>query len=341
MSARRLHWNLLKPFIPIFKNPHLSTIAAHFWPTGLDERRFPVERKLYATEPGVRVLVETQRPQGTPVGGVLMLHGLEGSSAAGYMKSMARAALQAGYRAHRMNLRSCGGTEAYCRTGYHSGLTADLLHVSRQLAEQGGGPLHVVGFSLGGNVALKLAGELGASARGLIAAVAAVSTPIDLAASVARIEERQNRLYEARFVRRLKRRIATLNRRHPELCSLTALSSVRSVREFDERITAPMFGFAGAAEYYSTQSAIRFLHGIRVPALLVQAKDDPVVPFAMFERPEVSRNPCVELRAVDHGGHLGFMARGERGLWCDHTVIEWVLSLRNRAGARTSKAHGV
>ena len=311
-------------FVPWFRNPHLQTTLAHFWPAGLDERRFPVERKLYRTEAEVEVLVESQRPAHPPEGEIVLVHGLESSSQAGYMKSMARAALEAGYAAHRLNLRSCGGTEAWSKTAYHSGLTTDLLAVLRQLAGQGREPLYVAGFSLGGNIALKLAGELGEEARGLLAGVAALSTPIDLTESVRRLEQPQNRIYERRFLRRLKNRIRAQNRLRPELFPIDGLDGAGSLREFDERFTARYFGFRGAAEYYATQSACHFLDGIRVPVLLVQAKDDPVIPFAIFERPEALRNPHIELLAVEHGGHLGFVARRGPRFWPGAVVMEWI-----------------
>ena len=318
----------MEPFVPLVSNPHLLTILAHFWRAGLDESRFPVERKLVETEPGVEVLVESQRPPGEPEGEIVLVHGLEGSSQAGYMKVMARVALEAGYAAHRLNLRSCGGTEARSKSAYHSGITADLLAVLRQLAGQGRGPLYAAGFSLGGNVVLKLAGELGDGGCALLAGVCAISTPIDLEESTRSIERRQNRMYELRFLKRLKRRIRELHRLRPEAFPIDGLDGVRGLREFDDRFTARYFGFRDAADYYYTQSACRILDRIRVPTLLVQAKDDPVIPFRIFERPEVSRNPNIRLVAVEHGGHLGFLARRAPWFWAERTAMEWICGLR-------------
>lgn len=314
----------MEPFIPLVRNPHLATILAHFWRAGLDLSRYPVERRLVGTEAEVEVLVETQRPASKAAGEIVLVHGLEGSSQAGYMKVMARLALEAGYTAHRLNLRSCGGTEHCSKTAYHSGMTADLLAVLRQLAEQGRGPLYAVGFSLGGNIVLKLAGELGEDARSLLAGVAAVSTPIDLEQSTRRLERWDDRMYELRFLGRLKRRIRALNRLRPDAFPIDGLDGVRGLREFDDRFTARYFGFRDAADYYDTQSACRFLDAIRVPTLLVQAKDDPVIPFRIFERPEVLRNPCIRLLAAEHGGHLGFVARRGQRFWAEAAVMEWI-----------------
>jgi predicted alpha/beta-fold hydrolase len=303
---------------------HIETVVGHFWPAGLDERRFPVERKLYRTEAEVQVLVESQRPAGRAAGEVVLVHGLEGSSRAGYMKSMARAALEAGYAAHRLNLRGCGGTEAWSSSAYHSGMTADLAAVLRELAAGGRGPLFVAGFSLGGNIALKLAGELGEEARGLVAGVAALSTPLDLSECVRALERPENRIYELRFLRRLKRRVREQHRLHPERFPIDGMEDACRLREFDERITARYFGFRGAEDYYSTQSACRWLDRIRVPVLLVQAKNDPVIPFAVFERPEVLQNPRIELVAVERGGHLGFVRWRRPHFWAGTMVMEWI-----------------
>ncbi|MGE5648041.1 MAG: YheT family hydrolase [Acidobacteriota bacterium] len=316
----------MQPFVPLVRNPHLLTVLAHFWPAGLDERRFPVERRLVASEPGVKVLVESQRPEGRAAGEIVMVHGLEGSSRAGYMLTLARRALEAGYGAHRLNLRTCGGTEAYSATPYHSGVTADLLALVKQLAREGRGPVYVAGFSLGGNVALKLAGELGEAARGLAAGFCAISTPIDLSACTRSIEKPENRLYEMRFVKRLKRRVRALAHLHPGRFSIDGLDAVRSIRAFDDRFTARWFGFRDAEDYYVTQSSLRVLEAIRVPVLMIQAKDDPVIPFGIFSRPEVARNPAIELVAPEHGGHIGFLARHAPRLWADEAILEWITS---------------
>ena len=192
------------PFQPLFRNPHLQTIAAHFWKRPDASAEFPIERRLYRTEPDVQVLVCSQRPRGAARGEIVMVHGLEGSGEAGYMRSLSAAALRAGFAAHRFHMRTCGGTEHLCQTLYHAGLTSDLLAVLREFRGEGRAPAFLVGFSLGGNVVLKLAGELGESARDYVRGVCGVSTPLDLEACARRIAERDNRVYEARFVRAMR-----------------------------------------------------------------------------------------------------------------------------------------
>ena len=147
------------PFEPLFRSPHLQTILSHYWPRPDVSREFPIERRVIETEPGVRVAVLSQRPNGEPRGEVILVHGLEGSADACYMRSLSAAVLRAGFASHRFNMRTCGGTEHLCDTLYHAGLTSDLLAVLREFRREGRGPAVLAGFSLGGNVVLKLAGE--------------------------------------------------------------------------------------------------------------------------------------------------------------------------------------
>jgi len=305
-------------FEPLFRNPHLQTIAANFWKRPDVTAKFPLERRLVQTEPGVQVLVESQRPPGIARGEIVMVHGLEGSGQAGYMRSLAAAALRAGFAAHRFHMRTCGGTGHLCDTLYHAGLTSDLLAFLREL----GTPAFLVGFSLGGNVVLKLAGELG---NGELAkplqprGVCAISTPLDLAACARRIGEPDNRIYERRFTRRMIARLLATGR-----YSRRDLAGFTSVFQIDDRITAPSFGFGNAPNYYQTQSAIGFLDAIRIPALLIQSKDDTFIPFGIFESPAVRRNPRIELIATEYGGHLGFIGRRPNRFWVDAVVVEWI-----------------
>ena len=322
----------MTPFIPFFRNPHLLTIAGNYWQRQLDEERFPVQARFFETEPGVQVLVHSQTPSGPPAGELILVHGLEGSSAAGYARSLAQAALEAGYAVHRYNMRSCGGTEHLSGTTlYHSGQTSDLLAVIRQLYGQS--PIFLAGFSLGGNVVLKLAGELGESARELIAGVVGVSTPIDLAACVRQLDLRVNFIYANRFLSRLKQRVRLKERLTPGLFPIENLNRVKSVYEFDDKFTALTFGFGTADNYYATQSANQFLERIRIPTLLVQAKDDPLIPFEVYDHPAFSQNTWLRLVAVEHGGHLGFVAKGKPRFWLDQVLVQWIGEVRNKTAA--------
>ena len=276
------------------------------------------------------MLVHAQRPDGEVKGEIILIHGLEGSSASGYARSMAYAALERGFATHRFNMRGCGGTEKLALLSYHGGQTSDLLAVIRERARLSKAPLFLAGYSLGGNVALKLAGELGREAVGLLAGVAAVSAPIELAAGAAALERRENFLYQDRFVKRLKDRVRRKHPQAPDLYPLEPLPKIRTVIDFDNYYTAPIFGFGTAANYFRTQSSNQFLEGIQIPTLLVHAKDDPLVPFRMYGHPAVSSNRNLRLLAVERGGHLGFLARRRPRFWLDQTIMEWVAELAHK-----------
>ena len=323
----------MAPFDPLLRSPHLQTIAAHFWKRPDLAAEFPIDRRLYRTEQDVQVLVCSQRPRGQARGEIFMVHGLEGSGEAGYIRSLSAAALGAGFAAHRFHMRTCGGTEHLCRTLYHAGLTSDLLAVLRESRREGRAPAFLVGFSLGGNMVLKLAGEMGESARELVRGVCTVSAPLDLAACSRRIGERDNRVYEARFVRAMRRRLCATGRYQKG-----EFAGLRSVLELDDRFTAPSFGFGDAANYYRTQSSIGYLPGLRVPALLIQAKDDTFVPFAVYQSAAVSSHPWIQLMATEHGGHLGFIGRRPNRLWLDETIMEWIMgTIVNETSFNSSK----
>ena len=323
VDARRRQGNRAEKqeaFHPLFRDPHLQTIAAHFWRRPDLDARFPLERRLFRTEPEVQVLVESQRPAGTPVGEIVMVHGLEGSGEAGYICSLSALALESGFAAHRFHMRTCGGTEHLCKTLYHAGLTSDLVAVLRQFRQEGRAPMFLAGFSLGGNVVLKLAGELGKDAVDLLRGVCTASAPLDLAACARRISQRDNLFYERRFVGKMRARLCATGRYLP-----ADFQGLRTVEEIDDRITAPSFGFGNAANYYRTQSAVGFLKQIRVPVLMVQSQDDTFVPFDIYRSAEVHENPLIELVATETGGHLGFLGRGPDRFWLDRTIMNWII----------------
>jgi predicted alpha/beta-fold hydrolase len=311
----------MRAFEPLFTNPHLLTILANFWPREYDTSRFPIENKLVRTDADTQVLVQTQRPAVAPIGHVVLLHGLEGNGDAGYIHSMAWAVLNAGFIAHRFNMRTCGGTAHLCKTIYHGGLTSDLrTWLELPDGKRSGLPVFLIGFSLGGNLVLKLAGELGDTE--LIRGVCAISTPIDLAAGVRRLGKLDNRLYERRFLTRMRERLFATGR-----YTRAELEAPRTIYEIDDKITAPSFGFEGADHYYATQSAQGYLDRIRVPTLLITAKDDTFIPFEMFQHPAISSNPFVRLIATEHGGHLGFLSRRGSRFWLDEVAVEFLLEV--------------
>jgi hypothetical protein len=171
---------------------------------------------------------------------------------------------------------------------------------------------------------LKLAGELGDQAANLLAAVCAVSTPIDLASCATALGKRENLIYDRRFLLSLTRKIRRRARQAPDLYSVDHLKQIRTIADFDDLYTARMFGFGTAANYYRTQSSNQFLEHIRIPTLIVVAKDDPLVPFNVYDHPAFRENPHLKLLAVDHGGHLGFIARRNPRFWLDGVILDWI-----------------
>ncbi len=318
------------PFDPLFRNPHLQTILGAFWPRPFDPTTFPIETHYFDSDTGTRVLVHSQSPRTPPRGALLLIHGLEGSSNGGYMRSAAHAALTAGYAVHRLNTRGCGGTEALTNTLYHAGLTTDVRFVLEHLRHSHPHlPLFAAGFSLGANMILKLAGELGPGGPQLLNGVIAISAPIDLHACALALCEPRCRLYQQRFVRFMSARLRRRHQLHPELFALDKLNGIRSVYEFDDRITAPFFGFGTAQNYYATQSCGLFLHAIQVPTLILHAKDDPMIPFHVYDRDVFRTNPHLNLVTPDHGGHVGFLARNGPRFFADTLICHWMHHIGN------------
>jgi predicted alpha/beta-fold hydrolase len=289
----------------------------------------PVER-FFDVAPDARVLAHCHwhpQPQAHPT--LIALHGLEGSSEAHYMRGIAAKAWARGFNVVRLNQRNCGGTEHLSAGLYHSGLTADPLFVLRELrANDGLTRLAIAGYSLGGNLALKIAGELGAEASREVAAVAAVSPVMELEACVRAIERRENRLYEWNFCRNLQSRMRRKAKASPDKWDIAGLWKIWSIRAFDERYTAPHHGFDGASDYYHRASAMRVIDRIAIPALIVTAEDDPFVPPEPFRDPRVGNNPHITTVITSHGGHCGFIGQPSDydGYWAEKMIVDFVAS---------------
>jgi predicted alpha/beta-fold hydrolase len=321
----------MRGFIPptLLRNAHAMTIAAAFWP-----RRFPklppAEAREFETEPATWVLAKCHwQPNWSEMPALLMVHGLEGSSESGYMLGLAEKAWAMGWSAIRLNQRNCGGTDRLTPTLYHSGLSIDVRKVTLELLGTDGVPeLFVVGFSMGGNLVLKMAGEFGEDAPAGLAAVAGVCPAIDLAQCARALERGENFLYERHFVDGLKKRFRLKAKLFPGRYDAGRLAGVRTVWEFDEKVTAPYSGFAGADDYYARSNARKLLGNIRVPALLLAAEDDPFVPVEAFKDPAIAGNENITTEVTQYGGHCAFVASaaGEGGrFWGELRVIEFFM----------------
>lgn len=295
-------------------------------------RRFPrlpaPEPRLFDVATDARVLALCHwQPRPTERPTVLLLHGLEGSSDAHYIAGMADKAWARGFNVVRLNQRNCGGTEHLSRGLYHSGLTADPLAVLTELRDRDGlGVFGIAGYSLGGNLAMKLSGELGADGFPELKACCAVSPVIELDACVAAIERRENRIYEWNFCRNLQDRMRRKVRAFPGSFDLTGLWKIWSIRAFDERYTAPHHGFNGASDYYHRASAMRVIHRVARPALILSAADDPFVPPGIFRVPAVTGNPHITAVITDGGGHCAFVSapNGDDGYWAEAQAMAFL-----------------
>jgi predicted alpha/beta-fold hydrolase len=240
---------------------------------------------------------------------VILSHGLEGSAQAIYIRGMAETLHQAGWDVLAWNYRSCGGMENRLIRSYHSGASDDLRAVIDHAA-QGYDKIALVGFSLGGNITLKYAGE--SLPHSAICAAIAISAPVDLASSAQALDDDpKNWLYLQRFLRTMKAKTLQKARRFPELRErLTGpdgVAAVRTIREFDERITAPIHGFADAADYWARASSLPYLPQIQVPALLLNARNDPLLASASFPEALAESSDLLHLEAPANGGHVGFL----------------------------------
>lgn len=330
-----------KEFQPLapFRNGHAQTLAAYAWPRRRhllrDLRRD--EERLFEVGPGIKLLAhcrwqESRRSAPT----VLLVHGLEGSSSSSYVLGTAHKAFRAGFNVVRLNVRNCGGTEHLTSTLYHSGLSEDIRGVVEELIAHDGLPeIFLAGFSMGGNLVLKLAGEFAAHPPRELRGVCAVSPSLDLSACADAIERGMNRLYQWNFMRSLRSRIRRKQRLFPDIYDTAHLRRVRTLRQFDDRYTAVHAGFKDAADYYARASALPVVPQISVPTLVIHAQDDPFIPFHSFRAPAIGDNPYVILLAPRHGGHVGFLnekTQGEDRHWAENRIVEFFRLLRAEHG---------
>ncbi len=318
-------------------NGHLQTIAGNLLPRS--DHLPPAERYLVEVAPAEgshiasQVLCECHwQPEADRASRptAIILHGLEGSSNSQYVIGNADKLWRTGCNIVRMNMRNCGGMEHLSPTLYHSGLSADVLAVLRHFAQS----FHLesfalIGYSIGGNLMLKMAGDVGTLAPPQLRSVIGVSPAIDLAPSADALHRLQNRLYERRFLRGLLSRYRRKAELFPHIFDARLAEGVGSIREFDERIISRYFGFAGANDYYDRASAARALDRIAVPTLILHACDDPFVQLTPGTRRAIKENPHITFIETAHGGHCAYLAQpaGDYdGYWAEHAALRFLLA---------------
>jgi predicted alpha/beta-fold hydrolase len=331
---------VLPPFRPhpLIRGGHAQTVAGVWWPGRL--RPYAAAPHQVRLDDGDIVVLHDDKPAAWTAGGpvALLVHGLAGCHLSPYMVRIAEKLNAAGVRSFRLDLRDCGAGQGLARQPYHAGRSDDVLAALRAVtALCADSDISLVGFSLGGNLVLKLLGETPDALPSRLARAMAVNPAIDLAACAQAMQARLARHYDRHLVgllwRRLQRRSAELG--GAPLCDFSR--TPRALIEFDELFTARAAGFESAQHYYARSSAAQFLPNIRVPTLVLTAQDDPMVPGHIFQR--VNCSLSVTIHVAEGGGHLGYI--GRRGVdpdrrWMDWRVVEWVT-----AAPRLLKAAGV
>jgi len=313
------------------KNGHAMTIAAAYCP-----RRFELataEQRLFRVAEDSHLLGhchwQKQKRRDVPV--LAIVHGLEGSSESNYVLGIAEKAYERGLHVVRLNQRNCGGTEKLTPTLYNSGMSGDYRAVFEELAEVDGfTQIFFVGYSMGGNLVTKMAGEYGGSVPRALRGVCGICPAIDLAACADALEKRENYFYQRHFVKGLMARYARKAALFPKIYSREESGKIRTVREFDDAITGPCFGYRDAQEYYDAAGARKVVGQVRAPTLMITAQDDPFVPYESFLAALVEENPSIQFMAPEHGGHCAFISRhrGAERFWAEARVVDFCEGLR-------------
>lgn len=324
----------IEEFIPRrwLRNGHLQTLAGNFL------RRPPFELEgepcLIEVEEATKSQVlchchwqpeEIRQDRLT----LVLVHGLEGSSRSQYVLGNTARAWAAGCNVIRMNMRNCGHTDHLSPTLYHSGMSQDVARVMEYFHRQYGlKKIAPVGYSMGGNLVLKLAGEMGDCAPEYVSAVVGISPAMDLAASADALHEARNRVYEWKFLRGLMKRFERKTELFPDRYSMRGIGKIRSIREFDEFITAPYSGFTGADDYYYRAASARVAKNIGTPTLVIHSLDDPFVRMLEGTRSVLKENPSVQLIETQYGGHCAFLSsdEGPDGYWAEKVLLGFLLS---------------
>ena len=308
------------------------TIAAVYWP-----RRFTLpkaEERLFRVAEDSQLLGHCHWQEGkapnVPV--IAIVHGLEGSSQSNYVLGIAEKAYQRGFHVVRLNQRNCGGTEKLTPTLYNSGMSEDYRAILEELAEiDRFTQIFFAGYSMGGNLVTKMAGEFGTRVPRALRGVCAICPAIDLAGCADALQRRENYFYQRHFVTGLMARYARKAELFPQVYSSQGFGKIRTVREFDDAITGPCFGYRDAQEYYDTASARKVVGQVQVPMLMITAQDDPFVPYESFLAALVEENPAIQFLAPEHGGHCGFISLygGVERFWAEACVVEFCEGLRD------------
>jgi predicted alpha/beta-fold hydrolase len=314
---------------PWLRGGHVQTLASFLLPRHIHLP--PAEERLIEVELGIKVRCwcywQDQRERTLTI---IAVHGLEGSTESQYMRGIARNGLAAGMNVVLMNQRNCGGMDYCAPTLYNSSRSPDVAAVAHHVIQQDKvSKFALVGFSMGGNLVLKLAGEWGSESPRQLRAVAALSPAVDLAPSADALHEPGNRIYEYYFLLQLFRRYRRKVKLFPDDFDPARLRGINSVRTFDDRITAPYCGFTGADDYYARAAAANVVEKIAVPALIIHAANDPFIRIQPETRERILANPNIAFIETEDGGHCAFIGKsdgnhGDDGRWAEREIVNFL-----------------
>lgn len=253
----------------------------------------------------------------------ILCHGLEGSSVSSYIIATGDLLSKNKWDVAAVNYRGCSGVINNAMRMYHSGATDDL-HTIIDYFIDAYEEVVLIGFSLGGNICLKFAGEYGDEMDSKITKVIAVSVPVDLKAGSVNIGRKSNFIYEKKFIVSLSEKIRLKHKQFPTIISIDALKEIKKLYDFDDIYTGPLHGFGNAENYYATCSSKQFLKSIQRDTLIINALDDPFLPEACYPYTEVNNNNFIEMLTPKYGGHVGFVKRGSRYYWIEETICQWL-----------------
>ncbi len=310
------------PF-PLLSGYHQQTIVGSFFnfapaPASTTKYIHLPDQDLLAME------VSTPKNWKTTDPTVLMIHGLGGSHNSPYLIRMTHKLLSQNIRAIRLNMRGCGSGRGIAKRMYHAGLSGDAMEALKVLkAEYPLSDLTLMGFSLGGNIVLKMAGEFSLAAESLLKQVIAVNSPVDLFTSCARLSLPDNQIYENYFLKLMRYEVEFYNQKFPDLGQIILPHKLNFI-EFDNLYTAPIWGFKDAFDYYAICSAKRFIGDIKAPCKILYSLDDPIINAKSYEHLIVPKN--IEIFHTRKGGHMGYLATPgiSNFYWMDHLLVKWI-----------------
>jgi len=317
-----------KKFRPhrLMRHSHAQTLGAFLFP-GLTPQYLATPRLVNLFD-GDQLVVHDDRPQAWRAGDriVLLLHGFCGSHQSPYVARLARKLWQRQIRTFRIDFRGFGDSAWISRSHLYGGCSHDVESVIREIHELAPeSNISVVGFSIGGNILMKLLGEWGEDYPHYVDQAIAVSPPVDLVYASWNIRSRGNQVYEAYFVNRLKKLMTMRRRRVKDLLDTGLTPLPDRLVYWDEKLIAPVWGFSNAQDYHQQSSAGPLLKNVRVPTRILWSKDDPVVPIDSYQRFTLSNQ--IDIFETNHGGHLGFLgakATDPDRYWMDWRILDWI-----------------